>query len=402
VSGISNEMSLALFSAIILLVFQFGVGFKRIGMRRIQPSFFLLKEKYKSTRLVRNVVTRNQLSTVADIPVDKINDVDAFVKRKVALTIGYQGSKYYGLQFDIREEFPTIEAELEKALFKLGCIRESNHKDLSKISWSRSSRTDKHVHSARLVISTKLEISLEWMKGEDQRMPALVKSLNLILPTDIRVLSACKVNQGFRAREACSWREYEYLLPRALLLSNFNDSHLLKHEQNEDKILSLFSKCLQRFEGSNSFHNFHRLSPKNLKGRLFTNGESEDDPKDAEDFSNIILEDNPLENTPVIRAGNNISISRIGIVEMLFRCNLLAFIGRRKYEFCFSCCMSDTNIRVYASFIYIYVSLISTYLCLGIATAQDRIAQINATFVAAENTGYVYNLYENWVSVTFF
>mmetsp|Transcript_20481 Transcript_20481/g.19807 ORF Transcript_20481/g.19807 Transcript_20481/m.19807 type:complete len:633 (-) Transcript_20481:154-2052(-) len=316
-------MGLALFYTTILLVFQFAVGFKSIGMRRIQPSFFLLKDKYKSTRLVRNIVTRKQLSTVADIPVDKIHDVNTFVKRKVALTIGFQGSKYYGLQFDIREEFPTIEAELEKALFKLGCIRESNHKDLNKISWSRSSRTDKHVHSARLVISTKLEISLKWMKGEEQRMPALVEKLNLILPTDIRVLSACKVNQGFRAREACSWREYEYLLPRALLLSTFNDSDPSKNEQNEHKILSLFSKCLQRFEGSNSFHNFHRLSPKNLKGRLFTNGESEDNPTDAEDFSDL-----PRETA---------------------------------------------------------------------ATAQDRIAQINATFVAADNPGYVFNLNENWI-----
>jgi tRNA pseudouridine(38-40) synthase len=326
-------MSLALF---FLLVLQFVVGFERINMRRFQTSCFQQRGKYKSIHLIRNDLTRNYLSTLVDIPVDKINDVDAFVKRKVALTIGFQGSKYYGLQYDPREEFPTVEAELEEALFKLGCIRESNHKDLSKINWSRSSRTDKHVHSARLVISTKLEICLSWLEGEDQRMPLLVEKLNLILPTDIRVLSVCKVNQGFRAREACSWREYEYLLPKTILFSN--SSTLSKHEQSEDAILSLFSKCLQRYEGSNSFHNFHRLSPKNLKGRMFTNGESEDDPKDAEDFSDL-----PRENISVMRAENDISVSKM-------------------------------------------------------VTAQDRIAQINATFVAVNDSGYMYNLYDNWVS----
>jgi len=39
----------------------------------------------------------------------------------------------------------AIEKELETAIFKVGGIRDSNYGDLDKISWGRSSRTDKGV-----------------------------------------------------------------------------------------------------------------------------------------------------------------------------------------------------------------------------------------------------------------
>lgn len=67
------------------------------------------------------------------------------VKRKVALVIAYVGSNYYGLQMDRNSSLPTVEATLEQELYALGHIRESNHKELGKIHWSRSSRTDKKV-----------------------------------------------------------------------------------------------------------------------------------------------------------------------------------------------------------------------------------------------------------------
>jgi tRNA pseudouridine38-40 synthase len=74
------------------------------------------------------------------------------VKRKVALHVGYVGSAYKGLQINRIEGVPTIEEELERAIYKAGGIAESNFGELNKVKWSRSSRTDKGVHSLATVV----------------------------------------------------------------------------------------------------------------------------------------------------------------------------------------------------------------------------------------------------------
>ena len=45
----------------------------------------------------------------------------------------------------------TVEAALEEAIARAGGILESNRGALQKIDWSRSSRTDKGVHSCSTV-----------------------------------------------------------------------------------------------------------------------------------------------------------------------------------------------------------------------------------------------------------
>ena len=51
-----------------------------------------------------------------------------------------------GLQWS-HQRVKTLEAELETALHKMGGISDRNVGNLSKVKWSRSSRTDKGVHS---------------------------------------------------------------------------------------------------------------------------------------------------------------------------------------------------------------------------------------------------------------
>lgn len=66
---------------------------------------------------------------------------EKYCKRKMALVISYVGANYLGIQMDLNAmHLPTIEKELELALYKIGCIATSNHPILSKIQWSRSSR----------------------------------------------------------------------------------------------------------------------------------------------------------------------------------------------------------------------------------------------------------------------
>ena len=199
-------------------------------------------------------------------------------KRKVALTLAYVGSNYHGLQMDMGSSVPTVEAEVESALFKMGCITEANHLDLAKISWSRSSRTDKHVHCARVVISTKLEIPQKWFTEDAARIFPLVKEINRLLPPDIRLISACKINSSFKSKEACSWREYEYVIPKSMLLSSTDDAECSdpKGRNTEADVIAVFVANLKRYEGNRSFHNFHRVSKKNLQPRRF---DSEDGTK---------------------------------------------------------------------------------------------------------------------------
>jgi hypothetical protein len=136
---------------------------------------------------------------------------NALKKVKVALVLGYVGKGYHGLQLSstANPAVRTIEHDLEEALYKIGCISESNHKFLGKIGWSRSSRTDKGVHAARIIIGAKLLVDKSMITA-DNRLPHLIPRLNAQLPEGIRVFSACRVNAGFNARKACKWR-YVYI-----------------------------------------------------------------------------------------------------------------------------------------------------------------------------------------------
>ena len=113
-----------------------------------------------------------------------------------------------------------------------------------------------------------------------------------------------QVNQGFRSRQACNWREYEYILPTDLLLTNIdtntNDSKYQKDwislASNNDEAIMRLNDTLKKLEGSNSYHNFHKIKAKNLKSNkklpmrewLETNNQkqiqnTEDDDDDEEE-----------------------------------------------------------------------------------------------------------------------
>ena len=63
------------------------------------------------------------------------------VKRKVALLLGFLGTKYGG--FQINPEQKSIQAEMELALYRSGMISKDNFGTQHKYSWSNSARTDK-------------------------------------------------------------------------------------------------------------------------------------------------------------------------------------------------------------------------------------------------------------------
>ncbi|CEO97565.1 unnamed protein product (mitochondrion) [Plasmodiophora brassicae] len=127
-------------------------------------------------------------------------------KQNAALVIGYIGDDFRGLQKQPGTDVKTVEDEVERALYDVGCIRDSNFGHLDKIGWSRSSRTDAGVHSTGTVCSAKLLLH----DGEIAHLPA---RLNERLPETVRVLAAELVPKSWRARLICSRRTYEYLIP---------------------------------------------------------------------------------------------------------------------------------------------------------------------------------------------
>lgn len=173
-------------------------------------------------------------------------------KRKVALFVGYKGSDYRGLQKQ-QQTAPneTIEDELESALFSAGGILPSNMGDLSKLKWSRSSRTDKSVHSLSTVISMKLECDPNSFVSDPENK-ALVSSINRHLSDSIRVFSVQRVTKSFDARRECTRRTYHYYIPAWFLGIRGDGSDF------DTDLFWRFAGALKKFEGFHAFHNYTR------------------------------------------------------------------------------------------------------------------------------------------------
>ena len=75
-------------------------------------------------------------------------------KRKVAMFVAYLGKDYQGMQRN--PDAHTIETTLEKAIVAVGGVSDDNAGSFSKVSWSRSARTDKGVSALCQVVSMKL------------------------------------------------------------------------------------------------------------------------------------------------------------------------------------------------------------------------------------------------------
>ncbi|GAX80278.1 hypothetical protein CEUSTIGMA_g7716.t1 [Chlamydomonas eustigma] len=186
-------------------------------------------------------------------------------KRTAALHIGYIGTDFKGLQAS--RSLPvddTIECVLERALLNAGFIAPYNYGDLFKVKWSRSSRTDKGVHSLCTVVACRILLS-DGDAGYEQdpeglQMAALINSH---LPDSIRVFSVQRVQKKFHARHWCQDRTYEYYLPLHVL-------HVLQDQRSEvqhaapteghatatELALQNFRVALSTFVGTHAFHNY--------------------------------------------------------------------------------------------------------------------------------------------------
>eukprot|EP01134_Creolimax_fragrantissima_P007605 CFRG7605T1 len=162
-------------------------------------------------------------------------------KRKIALLLSYCGTGYYGMQ--INEGVPTIEEELRVAFSKAGVISEDNSGDLKKVGFQRTARTDRGVHAGGQVISFKAIV-----------VPDLVNEVNKHLPEQFRIWSYTRVTNGFSAKNACSGRMYDYLIPTYVLAPGKEIES--PNYRIDEAVLERTKAIFQLYVGTHNYHNY--------------------------------------------------------------------------------------------------------------------------------------------------
>ncbi|KAF5828336.1 hypothetical protein DUNSADRAFT_17770 [Dunaliella salina] len=185
-------------------------------------------------------------------------------KRSVAMHVAYVGTAFRGLQINrLSAPESTVEGALEVALLRAGLIAPSNYGDLYRLKWTRSSRTDKGVHSLATVIGLRIVLQdVEGLYTADPEGLGIADRINQHLPPSVKVLCVQRVNKKFTARRACKERTYTYYLPAALLDLKCDQS------QEDSEKISLFRSALSAFVGRHPFHNYTPKSKRVLYPHL--------------------------------------------------------------------------------------------------------------------------------------
>ncbi|MFN8537316.1 MAG: tRNA pseudouridine(38-40) synthase TruA [Thermomicrobiales bacterium] len=112
-------------------------------------------------------------------------------KRRLRLTLAYDGTAFYGAQ--VQPGRRTVGSELEAALARITG---------ETVRVTFAGRTDRGVHATGQVAHCDLAIALP-----DER---LWRALNGVLPGDLAVLRLATATDDFHARYGAHWREYRY------------------------------------------------------------------------------------------------------------------------------------------------------------------------------------------------
>ena len=121
---------------------------------------------------------------------------------RVRLDIAYDGTEYAGWQTQSHQR--TIQSELEGAI----CTLTGEETRVF-----GSGRTDRGVHARNQVAHLDLE--------ECSATATLMRSLNALLPPDIRIQKVRKVEESFHARFGASSKEYRYFIRNCAVLPPF-------------------------------------------------------------------------------------------------------------------------------------------------------------------------------------
>lgn len=160
---------------------------------------------------------------------------------KVRILISYKGNSFFGWQKQ-KNESPTIQEEIEKALYTI--FQRS-------VPVIGSGRTDAKVHALEQTAHFEVPIS----DIEEIKKFNISKSLNHLLPSDIRILSAFCMPESFHARFSSIGKSYVFFI---LNLQNpsvfFRDFTWQTHHKHMN--LEKLNKMAQEITGTKDFKSF--------------------------------------------------------------------------------------------------------------------------------------------------
>lgn len=153
--------------------------------------------------------------------------------RNIELRIGYQGTRYCGWQ--IQPQRPTVQGLIQDTL-----ARVLQDKDVRTVGSSRTD-TGVHAHDNRVGFRTTSNIPLE----------GLVRTMNHILPADIRVFEGMERPAGFSVRHDARAKHYTYFFFNDDSPSPFVAPYLWRYRpQLDDRAMA---QAAALFEGKHCF-----------------------------------------------------------------------------------------------------------------------------------------------------
>lgn len=156
---------------------------------------------------------------------------------RVKATVAYDGTNFSGYQ--LQPGMRTVQLEIDKALVKI-------HKDKTVHSVA-SGRTDAGVHANGQVIhfDTSLTLPVDRWKI----------ALNVLLPTDIRIVQVEYVDEDFHARYSATGKTYAYKWSTAEVQSPFARNYAVHLERSQPDIGKM-QEAAQHFIGTHDFTSF--------------------------------------------------------------------------------------------------------------------------------------------------
>lgn len=151
------------------------------------------------------------------------------------MIIEYDGTNYYGWQY--QPNLPTIQGEIQQ---KLSIILNEPKKIQG------AGRTDAGVHAIHQVAHFKYEKLLD--------LKALKKSLNSLLPNDIRIKEIELADAKFNSRFSAKWKEYTYYLYNGEICSPFICRYVWHYPHQLD--LEIMKEAAKKFIGIHNFSSF--------------------------------------------------------------------------------------------------------------------------------------------------
>jgi galactokinase/tRNA pseudouridine(38-40) synthase len=170
-------------------------------------------------------------------------------KRKVVLFIGYNGTRYSGMQ--VNPGVTSIESVLFESLLECGLVSSTNKDTMREVQWSRAARTDKGVSAACQCVSVKLPCEMNGVIDQ-----TLISRINSQLPDDIVLHDIRRATNSFNARNDCYRRRYGYVFPVKILDGADGARANETYDGKGDLRVFKLNGILAQYKGTHCFANF--------------------------------------------------------------------------------------------------------------------------------------------------